>query len=167
MNTPNPVETTENYHRFKEAVAANSTTEFKVTEELPDRDTYAITNVTTNNIAIWVRDKYLTADMKKALDEVIEIKARLATINKQIQEKQDAARSLTQEQARMRENLKVLGKSEEEKKLLTRYVNKIAESEDQIEKVKQQEATLTEQRNAIQRQLDEKIRGLVFNHSIN
>ena len=67
----------------------------------------------------------------------------------------------------MRENLKVLGKSEEEKKLLTRYVNKIAESEDQIEKVRQQEATFIEQRNAMQRQLDEKIRSLTFNHMIN
>lgn len=67
----------------------------------------------------------------------------------------------------MRENLKVLGKSEEEKKLLARYVNKIAASEDQIEKTKQQEAGLVEQRNHIQRQLDEKIRGLAFHHTIN
>lgn len=142
------------------------TSAFKVTEELPDRDTFAITNVTPDNIVIWVRDKYLSAEMKKSLDEVIEIKARMAAVNKQIQEKQEAARSLTQEQSRMRENLKVLGKSEEEKKLLTRYVNKIAESEDQIEKVRQQEGTLIEQRNAIQRQLDEKIQSLVFNHTI-
>ncbi len=167
VNTPAPVETTENYRRFKEIVAANATTEFKVTEELPDRDTYAITNVTPDNITIWVRDKYLTAEMKKALDEVIEIKAKIAAVNKQVQEKQEAARSLTQEQARMRENLKVLGKSEEEKKLLMRYVNKIAESEDQIEKAKQQEAGLIEQRNTMQRQLDEKIRSLTFNHTIN
>ena len=167
VNTPAPVETTENYRRFKVEIAANTTSDFKVTEELPDRDTFAITNVTTDNITIWVQGKYLSAEMKKSLDEVIEIKARMAAVNKQIQEKQEAARSLTQEQARMRENLKVLGKSEEERKLLTRYVNKIAESEDQIEKVRQQEATFIEQRNAIQRQLDEKIRGLVFNHTIN
>ncbi len=167
VNTPAPVETTESYRRFKEVIAANSTTEFKVTEELPDRDTYALTNVTPDNITIWVRDKYLTAEMKKALDEILEIKAKTSTLNKQIQEKQEAVRSLTQEQARMRENLKVLGKSEEEKKLLTRYVNKIAESEDQIEKIKQQEAGLIEQRNNIQRQLDEKIRTLAFNHTLN
>ncbi len=167
VNTPAPVETTENYRRFKVDVAANATTEFKVTEELPDRDTYALTNVTPDNIIIWVRDKYLSAEMKKSLDEVIEIKAKVVALNKQVQEKQEAARSLTQEQARMRENLKVLGKSEEEKKLLARYVNKIAESEDQIEKIRQQETTLIEQRNAMQRQLDAKIRSLVFNHSIN
>ncbi|MBL8204523.1 MAG: carboxypeptidase regulatory-like domain-containing protein [Blastocatellia bacterium] len=167
INTPAPVETTENYRRFKEVIAANSTTEFKVTEELPDRDTYAITNVTPDNITIWVQGKYLSAAMKKALDEVIEIKAKIARLNQQVQEQQAAQRILTQEQARMRENLKVLGKSEEEKKLLVRYVNKIAESEDQIEKVKQQEAALIEQRNVIQRQLDEKIRSLTFNHTIN
>lgn len=167
VNTPAPIETTENYRRFKVDVTAHATTEFKVTEDLPDRDTYALTNVTPDNIIIWVRDKYLTAEMKKSLDEVIEIKAKVAALNKQVQEKQEAARSLTQEQARMRENLKVLGKSEEEKKLLTRYVNKIAESEDQIEKVRQQEAALIEQRNAMQRQLDEKIRSLTFNHTIN
>lgn len=167
VNTPVPVETTENFRRFKEVIAVNSTIEFKVTEELPDRDTFAITNVTPDNITIWVRDKYLSTEMKKALDEVLEIKAKIARLNQQIQEQQTAQRILAQEQARMRENLKVLGKSEEEKKLLTRYVNKIAESEDQIEKVKQQEAALIEQRSVIQRQLDEKIRSLTFNHTIN
>ncbi|HEX4947705.1 MAG TPA: carboxypeptidase regulatory-like domain-containing protein [Blastocatellia bacterium] len=167
VNTPAPVETTENYCRFKEVIAANATTEFKVTEELPDRDTYAVTNVTPDNIVIWVQGKYLSPPMKKALDEVIEIKAKITRLNQQIQEQQSAQRLLAQEQARMRENLKVLGKSEEEKKLLTRYVNKIAESEDQIEKVKQQEAALVEQRNAVQKQLDDKIRSLTFNHTIN
>jgi hypothetical protein len=167
VNTPAPVETTENYRRFKEVIAAHSTTEFKVTEELPDRDTFAITNVTPDNITIWVQGKYLSPPMKKALDEVIEIKAKLTRLNQQMQEQQSAQRILAQEQARMRENLKVLGKSEEEKKLLTRYVNKIAESEDQIEKVKQQEAALMEQRNAVQKQLDDKVRSLTFNHTIN
>ena len=166
VNTPNPVETTENYRRFKEIVAANSTTEFVVTEELPDRDSYQITNITTDNLVIWVRDKYLSPEMKKSLDEILEIKAKIATLNNQIQEKQEAIRTFTQEQARMRENLKVLGKSEEEKKLLARYVNKISESEDQIEKTKQQETVLIEQRNGVQRQLDDKIRSLVFNHTI-
>lgn len=167
VNTPAPVETTENYRRFKEVLAANSTTEFKVTEELPDYDIYQLTNITPDNITIWGRDKYLTAEMKKALDEVLAIKAKIAAVNKQVQEQQDAIRSLTQEQARMRENLKVLGRSEEEKKLLARYVNKIAESEDQIERAKRQEAGFIEQRSNIQRQLDEKIRGLAFNHTMN
>ncbi len=166
VNTPNPVETTENYRRFKETIAANSTTEFTVTEELPDRDTFQLTNITNDNIIIWVRDKYLSPEMKKSLDGVIEIKAKIVTLNKQIQEKEDALRSFTQEQARMRENLKVLGKSEEEKKLLARYVNKISESEDQIEKTRTQENILVEQRSGIQRQLDDKIRSLAFNHTI-
>lgn len=166
VNTPNPVETTENYRRFKEMIAPNSTTEFVVTEELPDRDSYQITNVTTDNLTVWVRDKYLSPAMKKSLDEVLEIKAKIAILNSQIQEKQDAIRTFTQEQARMRENLKVLGKSEEEKKLLARYVNKISESEDQIERTRTQESGLVEQRTIIQRQLDAKIRSLAFNHSI-
>ncbi len=167
VNTPDPVETTENYRRFKVSVAANATTEFQVKEELPDRDTYQLSNVTTNNLTIWVRDKYLSPEMKKALDEVIEIKIKIDALNKQVQEKQEAIRSFTQEQARMRENLKVLGKSIEEKKLLARYVNKISESEDQIERSRVQEAVLVEQRSGVQRQLDDKIRSLTFNHTIN
>ena len=94
VNTPNPVETTENYRRFKETVAANSTTEFVVTEELPDRDSYQITNVTSDNLIIWVRGKYLSAEMKKSLDEVLEIKAKIAALNNQIKEKADAIRHI-------------------------------------------------------------------------
>ncbi len=166
VNTPEPVETTENYRRFKAIVAANSTTDFKVSEELPDENIYQLTNVTPDYISIWIHDKYLSQEMKQALESIIEIKGQIAELNNQIQEKHQALNGLNQDQARMRENLKSLGKSDEEKKLVARYVNKIGQDEDQLEKLKLEETQLTEKRNNIQRLLDEKLRSLAMKHEI-
>jgi predicted transcriptional regulator len=67
----------------------------------------------------------------------------------------------------MRENLRALGKTDEEKQLVQRYVAKIAQGEDQLEKLRQEEKKLQDQRNNLQRQLDERIKKLAMDHRLN
>jgi hypothetical protein len=66
----------------------------------------------------------------------------------------------------MRENLRALGKSDEEKQLLQRYVGKLAQGEDQLERLRLEEKQLAERRSALQKQLDERIRKLAFEHRL-
>jgi Carboxypeptidase regulatory-like domain len=75
VKTAKPVETTEKYHRFKVVVAPKTTTQFSVGEELPESHTYALTNITTNEIQVFVKSNYLTPEMKQSLEGVTELKA--------------------------------------------------------------------------------------------
>ncbi len=67
----------------------------------------------------------------------------------------------------MRENLRALGKTVEEKQLVQRYVGKIAQVEDQLERLRQEEKKLQEERNNLQRQLDERVKKLAMDHRLN
>jgi seryl-tRNA synthetase len=67
----------------------------------------------------------------------------------------------------MRENLHALGKTDEEKQLVQRYVAKIAHGEDQLERLRQEEKKLQEERNNLQRQLDERVKKLALDHRLN
>jgi uncharacterized protein HemX len=67
----------------------------------------------------------------------------------------------------MREILRALGKTEEEKQLVQRYVAKIAQGEDQLERLRQEEKKLQRERNNLQRQLDERVKKLAMDHRLN
>ncbi len=162
-----PFETTEDYRRFKVTIAPNTSTELVVTEELPETTAFAISNVSSNDIALYVKADYLSPEMKQALEEVVELKARISALNRQISEKNAEISSMTKDQERMRENLKALGKTEEEKRLVQRYVNRIAEDEDRIEALQAEVRKLIEDRAGLQRQVDDKIRSLALEKRMN
>lgn len=167
VKTVKPVETTDHFYRFKVTVPPNASTQLAVTEELPEVTTFAITNVTTNDIEIYVKANYLTPQMKQALESVVETKVQISSLNRQISEKQLEITGITREQERMRENLKAMGKSEEEKQLVQRYVGKIAQGEDQLERLRQEEKKLFAERSSLQRQLDDRVRRLAMEHKLN
>jgi chromosome segregation ATPase len=105
--------------------------------------------------------------MKQSLEGVADLKTRIAAASREIAEKQGEINTITRDQERMRENLRALGKTEEEKQLVQRYVAKIAQGEDQLEKLRQEEKKLQEERNNLQRQLDERVKKLAMDHRPN
>jgi len=66
----------------------------------------------------------------------------------------------------MRENLRALGKSDEEKQLTQRYVGGISQGEDQLERLRQEEKKLITEKNNLQQQLDDQIRKLAIEHTL-
>ena len=57
--------------------------------------------------------------------------------------------------------------SEEEKQLVQRYVGKIAQGEDQLERLRLEEKKLAEEKDGRQNQLDDRIRKLAMEHRLN
>jgi hypothetical protein len=167
IKTARPAETTEKYHRFKIVVEPKTTTQFSVSEELPESHTYALNNITTNDIQVFVKSNYLTPEMKQSLEDVAELKAQVAATSREIAEKQGEINTITKDQERMRENLRALGKTEEEKQLVQRYVSKIAQGEDQLERLRQEDKKLQGEKNNLQRQLDERVKKLAIDHRLN
>jgi hypothetical protein len=167
VKTARPVETTEEFHRFKVVVTPKTTTQFSVSEELPESHTYALTNITTNDIQVFVKSNYLTPEMKQSLDGVADLKTQMSQLSREIVEKKADINLIAEDQKRMRENLHALGKTEEEKQLVQRYVGKIAQGEDQLERLRQEEKKLQEERNNLQRQLDERVKKLAMDHRLN
>lgn len=167
VKTAKPAETTEQYHRFKVVVAPNATTQFTVSEELPDKHTYAVSNLTTSDIQLFVKANYLTPQMKQSLDGIIETKTQIAQTARQLAEKQAEIATIAKDQERMRENLRALGKTEEEKQLVQRYVAKLSQGEDNLERLRQEEKRLKDERENWQRQLDERVRRLALEHRLN
>ncbi|MCG3162101.1 MAG: hypothetical protein JMDDDDMK_03340 [Acidobacteria bacterium] len=118
--------------------------QFTVSEELPDTHTYALTNITTNDIQVFIKSNHLTPQMKQALNGIADLKTQMSQLARQIAEKQSEINTIARDQERMRENLRALGKTEEERQLVQRYVAKISQGEHNLERLRLEEKKLKE-----------------------
>jgi hypothetical protein len=164
--TAKPVETTEDYYRFKVVVAPNANAVFTVNEELPDVNTFALSNLTTANLELFIQSNYLTPSMKQALDNILNQKAEIAGLIQQSSQKQSEISAIMKDQERMRENLRSLGKSEEEKQLLQRYVAKLTQGEDLLERLRAEDQKLKQERMLLDQRLGESIRKLAMEYRL-
>jgi DNA repair exonuclease SbcCD ATPase subunit len=104
--------------------------------------------------------------MKGALESVLNIKSEIVIITRRLQEKQSESNAIAQDQTRLRENLRALGKGDEEKQLIQRYVAKLAQGEDQLEKLRSESKTLAEERRVLQQRLDDQVLKLSLTHRL-
>ncbi len=162
IKTLKPLETTESFYRFKVMVAANSTAQFPVTEELPDVNTTAISNLTSEQFTLWIKEGYLTAETKQALEAIFALKAKINNLGRELKTLRANIAAITQDQSRLRENLRALGKTEEEKQLLQRYVARLTQGEDQLDKLNVEEKRLDEEHSATQKQINERMEKLAM-----
>ncbi|MBO0859849.1 MAG: hypothetical protein J2P21_15575 [Chloracidobacterium sp.] len=86
---------------------------------------------------------------------------------REVAEKQTEINAIAKDQERMRENLRALGKTERDKQLVQRYVGKIAQCEDQLEKLRQEEMKLLDEKNNLQRLLDERVKKPAMDNLLN
>ncbi len=164
--TATPAESTANYHRFKVEAAPKKTTEFAVREENPQQVTYAITNITPEQIALWVRQKSIDPEIERALGRIIAQKNQIDELNKKIAELDRQIEEIFRDQSRVRENLGRLGRTPEEANLRQRYIDQLESQENQLGTLRAERTRLDDQRAAAQRQLDEMIQNLTFDRKL-
>lgn len=159
-------EKTENFYRFRVVVPAKATNKFVVKEEHEDTTSYGISNITPDLLAFYVNKKYVSEEVRQTLQKVIDLKQRIVSTDVEINNKNRQINDIGTDQARIRENLKAVGKTEEEKKLIARYTEKLNQGEDELEKLRKEIKELSEQRIQLQTELNNVIKNLSFNKKL-
>jgi hypothetical protein len=95
--------------------------------------------------------------VKKALAEIVKRKQEIQTLTVKRQEREQTISAITQEQARIRENMARLDRNND---LYVRYVKKFGEQEDQVEKSREEIKKLDSQIHDHQKALDDYMLGL-------
>jgi hypothetical protein len=132
-NGPKPEEKASGLYRFRVSIDPKKTEKLVVNEVRPLYTTYALSNVTTDLIDLFLRQKSINPDIEKALRGIVAQKNVVADFNMQIQSQQKAIDQIFGDQARLRENMKALKGSTEEKALLQRYTKQLDDEETQLD----------------------------------
>jgi hypothetical protein len=158
----NLVETTPNFYRFRVELKPNATTKFEVKEENNFADTYVLTDLTEENISIFVNQKYFTPEVEQTIRKITRLKGQIGDLDRQIKEKENQVNLIFKDQERVRENLKTLKDTPEQRKLLERYTSQLSTQEDQLEQLRKEIQTLKTQRSQLSQELSKILQELSF-----
>ena len=158
--TPKPEESSESFYRFRVPVEAGKTAELTVETFHPQQETYELTNLDYDEIGLLVQQQRMTPAMKQAFDGLLKQKEKISGIMAQINQRKQESDQITADQNRIRENMKALKGSSEEKTLLQRYVGQLDSQENRLATLRKETAELTAQHNAASAELDRMIEGV-------
>jgi len=127
-----PDETSNSYHRFRIKVAPASTEKLSVAEYYPQENTYALNTIDDSTIGFILKTTGIQPQVEAALRKLLAKKDEIAAVQRQLQERHNEVERITREQARIRENMKSLKGSAEEKALVQRYVTGLNQQEDRL-----------------------------------
>ena len=130
-----PDETSNSYSRFRLAVPAASTQKLEVAEYFPQQTTYALNTISPDVIQMVLNTRDVQPDVEASLRKLLEKKNQVSAAQQAQEQRRGELERIGQEQARIRENMKALKGSAEEKSLVQRYVGELNKQEDRLEKL--------------------------------
>ncbi|HTS36156.1 MAG TPA: DUF4139 domain-containing protein [Candidatus Solibacter sp.] len=155
-----PVESTVSFHRFRINIEPKKTTTLVVKEFRPIVNRYQITNLNDAELKVFLEQKMINPEIEKALHPLLAQKNDLAVIEAVITGRRAQVTTISEDQQRVRENMKALKGSAEEKALVERYVRQMNEQEDKVQALRREISELQQKRDAAQSKLNEMIEGL-------
>jgi len=155
-----PAESTASFHRFRLDADPKKTTIVSVKEYRPISTRYELTNVSDDEIAFFVSQNSINAEVEKVLRRVVGQKNSIAAFDADIAARKAQVSGIAEDQKRVRENMKALKGSAEEKALLERYARELNDQEDRVQSLQHEISDLQQKRDAAQKALTEMIEGL-------
>jgi len=157
-----PVETTAAWKRFQLPVGAKQTAALVVDEARLEQTAYQVSNVTDEQVALFVREKSIDAGIEAALRRVLAQKEVIANLDSQKDAREAEMNEIFDDQQRLRENMKALRGSAEEKALLQRYTQQLNEQENRLAALRKESEQLEARQTSAQSSLDRMIEELAF-----
>jgi hypothetical protein len=156
-DTPKPEETSESFHRFRVPVDGGKTAELTVESVHPQQTVYQLTNLDNHEVELLIQQKRMTPTMQEAFDRILKQKVKIEELSNQISQRKQESDEITADQNRIRENMKALKGTSEEKTLLQRYVGQLDSQESRLALLRKESSDLTAQQTQAKVELDRMI----------
>jgi hypothetical protein len=148
-----PEESSAGWHRFRVTVEPKKTAVLTVNDVHPIETRIVMTAVQDEQMALIVRNQALDPAAQHALKAIETKKAEAAAIGATLSTRRNDIARIEKDQQRLRENMKALKGSTEEKLLVQRYTRQLNEHEDQLDAFNREVTTLEGRRAALQGEL--------------
>jgi hypothetical protein len=155
-----PEETSATRYRFRLEVAPGKTEKFSIIESRLEVSRIYISGLTDSQLAAFVLEGAITPPVDAELRKVIAKKFEIAGVDQEIKLRQQEMESIERDQARLRENMKALKGSPEEKTLLQRYTRELDGQEDRLAALRKEVGERKAKRDGLQAQFDAMVQGI-------
>jgi hypothetical protein len=157
VDSPAPLETTDAVYRFTLAVPAGKQSTLTVAEQTVDSEENALLQADLTAFDVWQSSGAISKPVKDALARLVQMKQDLAATQQQLEQAKATLQSITQEQGRIRDDLRIANSSSDYR---NRLMKKLDNQETQIEQTQAQQADLQKKLDAQQQALATYVDGL-------
>jgi hypothetical protein len=162
LDTPEPVEVTEGYWRFRFDLPGKATAPFVVRQRLTVSHVQTFADMSFTQLGYWLEQRYVDARTELVLRQVIASQQRLAALEQQIKALEEEAGRIHAEQGRIRENLQALGDRPSEKELRERLVRTLGSQEDRLGQIATEVQSAAGERDRCREGLNAQLAGLEY-----
>ncbi|HEX4381125.1 MAG TPA: carboxypeptidase regulatory-like domain-containing protein [Candidatus Acidoferrum sp.] len=131
--TREPEERAPGTYRFRIDTPGKATSTLPVEESRTLDAVYQLSNLDDGQVALFLKQRTITPDVAQALQKITAQKAVVAKLEEEMETRQNDIDSIVDDQGRLRENMKALRGSSEEKSLLQRYTKQLDDQETQLD----------------------------------
>jgi len=160
-----PEEQAPGTYRFRVNIAAKAVAALSVEEVRLVSTTYQIADLGPDQIQLFLKNGTLTPEMAAALQQITAQKAVVEKLEQEMEDRQKDIDRIVDDQGRLRENMKALRGSAEEKALLLRYTKQLDDQEAQLAGLRKKIQDTETQRDAANEKLEQMINDLQLESS--
>jgi hypothetical protein len=161
-----PDERAPGVYRFRVEVPAQGTASLPIEEVRTLATSYQLSALDDNQISLFVSRGSITSEMAKALAKITAQKAEVAKLEEDMESRQKDIDRIVEDQGRLRENMKALRGTAEEKALVQRYTKQLDQQENELEALRKNIQATEAQRDKANAQLENMIQDLQIEASI-
>jgi hypothetical protein len=163
--SPKPEETAASVYRFRVAVGPGTTEHLTVESYHPEETVYQLTNLDDDLVKLLVDQQRVTPAMNEAFRRILGQKNQISDLQRQIKFSAVELDAIAKDQVRIRENMKALKGSAEEKVLLQRYTHELDSQEDRLGILGKDIAELQAKQTSAQAELDRMVQSVSVDES--
>ena len=152
-----PEETSSSHYRFKTAVDPSKTKELVVEEVHQDVSRSMLTDITEHQVEVLATENVMTPELQDAFRKVLDQKNQINKLQLETETRQKELNAINTDQARIRENMKALKGSVEEKTLLARYTHQLNLQEDRLSLLHKEISELEQKQNGERQKLEDMV----------
>jgi len=163
IDTPEPIERTAHFYRFRLEVPSTSTQRFTVTESIERKTIYALRDTSRDQLKLWLEQKYIDKKTLRLLEGISNWLEQVEQFQSEISVIEQDLNTIFKNQERLRQNLQVLGSTQEERSLRERYLKALAEEEDKLAQYQIDIQSLRTQKDTCEKNLQAQLSSIELN----
>jgi len=162
LDADKPEETSASHYRFRVAVDPDKTHELTVEEVHQDVSRSMLTDITEHQVEVLATENVMTPELQAAFRRVLDQKSQINKLQAETGTRQMELNAINTDQARIRENMKALRGSIEEKALVSRYTHQLNSQEDRLTLLHKEITELEQKQNAERQKLEDMVQHITL-----
>jgi chromosome segregation ATPase len=146
-------------------VGPGKTEKLEIEEYHPEDTQYQLSELDDDQVTLFAQQKELSPQLQEIFRKVLAQKNEVDNFQAEITQRQQEVEAITKDQARLRENMKALKGSPEEKALLQRYTHQLDSQEDRLGVLNKEILDFSSKKAQAANQLDQMVQQITMDEN--